>query len=214
MMYFLKVERKHDSVTLVEVNAKWAEQHTAQRWRDSEMVCDCGPRCKEGRTMYQLGGGEGVWWCQIVDPDVKRAGWHTLWRQRGSGMVSDCGPRCEESRMTYQLRGGEGVGWCQIVDLDAKRPGRCTLWRWCYGLGTFYALGTILLLIVCMSPFTFKSHSLVSCALVSYDSTRSSWPGIMSVTECDHLCWSWLREWDWLLFTYWWLILTHDGLLD
>ena len=58
------------------------------------MVLDCGPRCKESRTMYQLeverewdgvrlwtqmqrkqddvptGGGEGVGWCQIVDPDV------------------------------------------------------------------------------------------------------------------------------------------------
>ena len=69
----------------------------------------------------------------------------------------------------------------------------------CYGLETFYASGTTLLLIVCASPFTFKSHSLVSCALVSHDSTRSSWPGVMSVTECDHLCWSWLREWEWLL---------------
>ena len=62
------------------------------------MVSDCGPRCEESRTTYQLeverehdgvrlwmrmrreqddvlpGGGEGAWWCQIVDPDAKRAG--------------------------------------------------------------------------------------------------------------------------------------------
>jgi ribosomal protein S10 len=45
---------------------------------------------------------------------------------------------------------------------------------YCYGLGTFYVLGTILLPTVCASPFTFRSHSLVSCALASHDSTRSS----------------------------------------
>ena len=49
------------------------------------------------------GGGEGVGWCQIVDPDAKRVGRRTLWRWRGSGMVSDCGPGCEESRTTYSL---------------------------------------------------------------------------------------------------------------
>ena len=43
----------------------------------------------------------------------------------------------------------------------------------CYGLGTFYVSGTILSLIVYASPFTFKSHSLVSCALASHNSTRS-----------------------------------------
>ena len=107
------------------------------------MVWDCGPGCEESRMTYQLGGGEGAGWCQIVDLDAKRAGQHTLWRWRGSGMVLDCGPRCEERRTTYQLEvererddvrlwtwmrreqddvpteGGEGVGWCQIVDLDA-----------------------------------------------------------------------------------------------
>ena len=62
------------------------------------MVSDYGPGCEESRMMYQLevergwddvrlwtqmrreqddvptGGGEGVGWCPIVDPDVKRAG--------------------------------------------------------------------------------------------------------------------------------------------
>ena len=99
-------------------------------------------------------GGEGTWWCQIVDPDAKRAGRHTSWRWRESLMVSDYGPRCEESRTTYQLevereqngvrlwtgmqreqddvlsKGGERVGWCQIVDPDANRAGQCTNWRW------------------------------------------------------------------------------------
>jgi hypothetical protein len=62
------------------------------------MVSDCGPRCEESRTTYSLevererdgvrlwtrmrrekddiptGGGEGVGWCEIVDPDAKREG--------------------------------------------------------------------------------------------------------------------------------------------
>ena len=65
------------------------------------MVSDCGPECKESRTTYSLEaqrerdgvrlwtqmrrekdnvparGGEGVGWCQIVDPDAKRVGQHT-----------------------------------------------------------------------------------------------------------------------------------------
>ena len=66
------------------------------------MVSDCGLGCKESRKTYFLeverehngvrlwirmqreqddvstGGGEGVGWCQIVDPDVNRAGQHTV----------------------------------------------------------------------------------------------------------------------------------------
>jgi hypothetical protein len=82
------------------------------------MVSDCGPGCEQSRMTYQLRGGEGAGWCQIVDPDVKREGRHTNWRWRGGGMVSDCGPECEESRMTYSLeaeRERDGVRlWTQM----------------------------------------------------------------------------------------------------
>ena len=62
------------------------------------MVSDCGPRCKESRTMYQL--------------EVERE-WDgvRLWTQM-------------QREQDDILSGGrEGAEWCQIVDLDANRVG-------------------------------------------------------------------------------------------
>ena len=77
-MHFLKVERERDGVRLwtqmqreqnnvlsggregvgwcqiVDQNVKRAGRHTSWRWRESVMVSDCGPRCKESRMTYQL----------------------------------------------------------------------------------------------------------------------------------------------------------------
>ena len=92
-MYSLEAEREWDGVRL------WT-------WMQRE------------KDDVPTGGGEGVGWCEIVDPDAKRAGRRTNWRWRGGGMVSDCGPECEESRMTYSLeaeRERDGVRlWTQM----------------------------------------------------------------------------------------------------
>ena len=116
------------------------------------MVSDCAPGCEESRTTYFLevererdgvrlctrmrreqddvlpGGGEGAWWCQIVDPDAKRAGRRTPWRWSRSVMVSDCRCACEESRTTYQLevereRGGVRLSTRMRREQDDVLPG-------------------------------------------------------------------------------------------
>ena len=77
-MHFLEVERERDGVRLwtqmrreqddvptgggegagwcqiVDQDVKRAGRHTSWRWRESMMVSDCRPGCKESRTTYQL----------------------------------------------------------------------------------------------------------------------------------------------------------------
>ena len=76
--HFLEVEKEHDGVRLwtqmrreqddvptgggegagwcqiVDLDANRAGRCTSWRWRESVMVSDCGPRCKQSRTTYQL----------------------------------------------------------------------------------------------------------------------------------------------------------------
>ena len=81
------------------------------------------------------------------------------------------------SQLLARVPGPWGASRPGLIPLPILPPCRkytSNLLSLCYGSGTFYVLGTILSLIACVSPFTFKSHSLASCALASHDSTRSS----------------------------------------
>ena len=123
-MYFLEVKRECDGVRL-------------RTWMQKE------------QDNIPTGGGEGAWWCWVVDTDGKKVGQCTNWRWRGSMMVSDWGRRCEESRHIWteggegahgvrlgmqmqrkwddvQTGSGEGVWWCQSEDTDAKKVEQCT----------------------------------------------------------------------------------------
>ena len=70
------------------------------------------------------------------------------------------------------------TGGVVILIIEGGIAGRGAEMLIYYGLETFYISWTFLLLIICTSPFTSKSHFPELCALASHDFTRSS------VTRC------------------------------